>query len=73
MPMSNVQLTLAILKPHVVKNPFASTAIKQIISDNNFRIVREAQVHLNEHMVAKFYEEHAKKFFYNRLNTFMRR
>lgn len=71
--MKNMQLTLAILKPHILKNPFALSAIREIIADNKFVIVRQTELQLSEQLIAKFYEEHAKKFFYNRLHTFMRR
>lgn len=71
--MANPQITLAILKPHVVKNPFAINAIRQIITSNGFQIIRETHFQLNEQMISTFYEEHSKKFFYNRLVTFMRR
>lgn len=71
--MTNLQLTLAMLKPHILKNPFALSTVREIIVANKFEIVRQTQLQLSEQLIAKFYEEHARKFFYNRLHTFMRR
>lgn len=69
--MSPLQLTLSILKPHVVKNPFAIEKIIQIIQENDLEIVRRATVQMTQSLAAKFYAEHRGKFFYNRLETSM--
>lgn len=69
--MSNLQLTLSILKPTVLKNPFVLNSIQAIIHENNFQIVRNTTLTLTNALAAKFYEEHQGKFFYNRLQTFM--
>lgn len=69
--MSNLQLTLSILKPTVLKNPFVLKSIQTIIRENNFEIVQNTTITLTKALAAKFYEEHHGKFFYNRLQTFM--
>lgn len=68
---SNLQLTLSIFKPHIAKFPFATESIKQIIVENDLNIVRHAQKYLTKATADEFYEEHRRKFFYNRLQTFM--
>lgn len=66
-----MQLTLSILKPHVVKNPVAIEHIIRIIQENGLEIVKRAKVHMTKSLAAKFYAEHSGKFFYNRLETSM--
>ncbi|KAG7209276.1 hypothetical protein KM043_015392 [Ampulex compressa] len=66
-----LQLTLAILKPHVVKSPFALQKIRDLIIDNNFKIVRSRRAIITQEEAELFYKEHAEKFFYHRLLTFM--
>ncbi|XP_024875751.1 nucleoside diphosphate kinase 6 isoform X2 [Temnothorax curvispinosus] len=65
-----LQLTLAILKPHVVKAPFA-LQIRDLIIDNNFKVVRSRRATISREEAELFYKEHRNKFFYNRLLTFM--
>ncbi|XP_039311467.1 nucleoside diphosphate kinase 6 isoform X2 [Solenopsis invicta] len=66
-----LQLTLAILKPHVVKSPFALQKIRDLIIDNNFKVVRSRRATISREEAELFYKEHKDKFFYNRLLTFM--
>lgn len=66
-----LQLTLAILKPHVVKSPFTLQKIRDLIIENDFKIVRSRRTTLTVEEASLFYEEHKEKFFYNRLLTFM--
>ncbi|XP_024875750.1 nucleoside diphosphate kinase 6 isoform X1 [Temnothorax curvispinosus] len=66
-----LQLTLAILKPHVVKAPFALQKIRDLIIDNNFKVVRSRRATISREEAELFYKEHRNKFFYNRLLTFM--
>ncbi|XP_044595590.1 nucleoside diphosphate kinase 6 [Cotesia glomerata] len=66
-----LQLTLAILKPHVIKNPFALQKIRQLILDNDFKIVRSRRTKITFSEASFFYQDHKDKFFYNRLVTFM--
>uniref|UniRef100_A0A1B6MTL0 Nucleoside diphosphate kinase n=1 Tax=Graphocephala atropunctata TaxID=36148 RepID=A0A1B6MTL0_9HEMI len=68
---SSLELTLAILKPHVVKASHALEAIRRIIVNNGFLIVESKTVRIPQQQVEHFYEEHKNKFFYNRLITSM--
>lgn len=69
--MSNLQLTLSILKPHIVKNPCATNAIRNVILENKLEIVQRNTIQMTKELAAKFYAEHQGKFFYNRLQTSM--
>lgn len=66
-----LELTLAIIKPDVCRNPHNLQLIRQIILDNNFLIVDTRVTHLSRREAEKFYVEHKSKFFFNRLVTFM--
>ncbi|KAG5317793.1 NDK6 kinase, partial [Pseudoatta argentina] len=72
-----LQLTLAILKPHVVKSPFVLQfalifqKIRDLIIDNSFKIVRSRRMTISREEAELFYKEHRDKFFYNRLLTFI--
>lgn len=70
--MQKLQLTLAIIKPHAVKNPVALSFIRNVIK-NKFVVVKTKRVSLDKEAAGKFYNEHVGKFFYNRLVTFMTR
>ncbi|XP_020291960.1 nucleoside diphosphate kinase 6-like isoform X2 [Pseudomyrmex gracilis] len=59
MQSGNLQLTLAILKPHILKCPFA------------LQVVRSRRTLITREEAELFYKEHRNKFFYNRLLTFM--
>ncbi|XP_022916292.1 nucleoside diphosphate kinase 6-like [Onthophagus taurus] len=66
-----LQLTLAILKPHLVSNPFAVKEIRQLLLKNQFNVIKWKKHRISMEEASKFYEEHKKKFFYNRLVTFV--
>lgn len=66
-----MELTLAILKPHVLPNLFAHQTIKQRILDNGFKIVQSKTFRVDESLAGDFYAEHRQKFFYGRLVSFM--
>lgn len=68
-----LELTLAVLKPHILKNPVATGAIRKLILTSNFKIVRTKRHRFTIGDAERFYEEHKGKFFYNRLITFMTR
>ncbi|XP_014361403.2 nucleoside diphosphate kinase 6 [Papilio machaon] len=68
--MEKLQLTLAIIKPHAVKNPVAVSYIRNVIR-NRFVVVRTRRVILDANKAGDFYQEHEGKFFFNRLVTFM--
>ncbi|KAJ8959198.1 hypothetical protein NQ318_022460 [Aromia moschata] len=69
--MSILQLTLAILKPHIVKHPISLEKIRNIILTSNFKIVKSKRKTITVDEAEEFYEDHKNKFFYNRLITFM--
>ncbi|XP_044758569.1 nucleoside diphosphate kinase 6 isoform X2 [Coccinella septempunctata] len=69
--MKNLELTLAIIKPHLVKNPVALNAVRKKILDANFKVVKSKRRKLTLDNAEIFYQEHANKFFYNRLVTSM--
>lgn len=66
-----LELTLAILKPHIIKHPPALASIRNLILTSNFKIVRSKRKKLSKIDAEYFYDEHKQKFFYNRLVTFM--
>ncbi|CAG9134775.1 unnamed protein product [Plutella xylostella] len=68
--MVRLELTLAIIKPHAVKNPVALSYIRNEIK-NKFIVVKTKRVSLDKETASNFYKEHMGKFFYNRLVTFM--
>ncbi|KAG4065219.1 hypothetical protein HA402_012661 [Bradysia odoriphaga] len=69
--MNKFPLTFAIIKPHVVSNPVAFQQLQDIITDNQFEIIRRKQIKMTKPLLEEFYGEHRGKFFYNRLITFM--
>ncbi|XP_077990979.1 nucleoside diphosphate kinase 6-like [Glandiceps talaboti] len=66
-----LQLTLAVIKPDVVAQPYKVQEIKQIILENNFYFVRSKLLKWSKADAQKFYAEHEGKFFYNRLVDYM--
>lgn len=70
--MQKLQLTLAIIKPHAIKNPVALSYIRHVIK-NKFVVIKSKRMSLDEQTAANFYREHVNKFFFNRLITFMSR
>lgn len=65
------QYTFAMLKPDVANCSLTRDAILSIIEDNGFRIVRIEKFRMSLELAKEFYSEHNRKFFYNRLTTFM--
>ncbi|ALC49798.1 nmdyn-D6 [Drosophila busckii] len=65
-----MEITLAVLKPHVCRNTYALQQIKALIS-SNFNILEAKEVRITKELSERFYAEHKGKFFYNRLTTFM--
>ncbi|XP_041369110.1 nucleoside diphosphate kinase-like isoform X2 [Gigantopelta aegis] len=68
-----LQLTLAILKPDVVKHPYIVQEIRELILANKFYFVKSKLMHLTKLQAAEFYKEHDGKFFQGRLINFMTR
>ncbi|KAM8718770.1 hypothetical protein ACLKA7_001476 [Drosophila subpalustris] len=66
-----MEITLALLKPHVLRNSYALQQIKGLI-ENNFTILKAKEVRLTKELSERFYAEHRGKFFYHRLSSFMR-
>lgn len=62
---------MAIIKPHITKNPISYAKIKDIMLSANFKIVRYKYRTISLLEAETFYSEHKEKFFYNRLVTFM--
>ncbi|XP_073828600.1 nucleoside diphosphate kinase 6 [Musca autumnalis] len=65
-----MEITLALIKPHVVRNTVALRHLLELIKDN-FQVLESKEIHITKHLSEKFYAEHKGKFFYNRLTTFM--
>ncbi|XP_065843108.1 nucleoside diphosphate kinase 6-like [Oscarella lobularis] len=61
------QRTLAILKPDLFRYPSRVEIIKDIISRENFHVIRSKVTTLSAAEAEAFYKEHRGKFFYNRL------
>ncbi|RWS30342.1 hypothetical protein B4U80_02899 [Leptotrombidium deliense] len=66
-----LELTLAILKPDLCRNPDHVKAVKQIILNNGFYFIRSKSEHLSPFEAKQFYDEHKEKFFFTRLVSFM--
>lgn len=66
-----IQYTFAMLKPDVADNSLAREAILSVIESNGFQIVRMKRTRMSLKLAKEFYSEHKKKFFFNRLTTFM--
>jgi len=70
--MKSLHLTLAILKPDVVKVPYVLRAIQHRILSAGFCVIRSREVSLKKQDAEEFYAEHKGRFFHNRLVTFMK-
>lgn len=69
--LRTLELTLAIIKPDVCRNPHDLQSVRQIVLENNFLVVNTKVTQLSRSEAQKFYDEHNKRFFFNRLVTFM--
>lgn len=69
--MGTLELTFAILKPHLVKNPIFFKSVRNIILTSNFDIIQSKRHNVTKKEAEFFYKEHKEKFFYNRLVSFM--
>lgn len=70
-PKSCLQFTLAILKPDVASNTMVARSILETIRSEGFNVVLFKRTRLSLDVAKEFYLEHQRKFFYNRLTTFM--
>ncbi|KAH7646054.1 nucleoside diphosphate kinase 6-like [Dermatophagoides farinae] len=66
-----LELTLAIIKPHICKDPSCLQEIRSIIFENGFLFLKSTQIHLTRMQAESFYEEHKGKFFFERLVSLM--
>lgn len=66
-----LELTLAIIKPHICKDPSCLQEIRSIIFENGFLFLKSSQIHLTRMQAESFYEEHKGKFFFERLVALM--
>jgi len=64
--------TVAILKPHILRNTYAFEKILEIIH-KNFKVVNSKEIHITKQISERLYAEHKEKFFYDRLVTYMAR
>ncbi|XP_058122629.1 nucleoside diphosphate kinase 6 [Anopheles ziemanni] len=64
-------ITLAILKPHCLKNPIAYESIQQAFVTNGLKVVASKRMRLSRDEAEQFYEEHRHKFFFRRLVSLM--
>ena len=67
--MSNEQ-TLSIIKPDAVERNLADE-IKNIFTQNNFKIVESKKIHITKDEAAEFYKVHQSKPFYNDLCAYL--
>lgn len=65
------QYTFAMLKPDIANNSLTREAILSIIRNNGFQIVKIQKTRMSLELAEEFYSEHRRKFFFNRLVTFM--
>ncbi|XP_036615076.1 nucleoside diphosphate kinase 6 isoform X2 [Trichosurus vulpecula] len=66
-----LQLTLALIKPDAVAHPLILEAVHQQILSNQLLIVRMRDLVWRREDCQRFYQEHAGRFFYQRLVEFM--
>ncbi|XP_074128236.1 nucleoside diphosphate kinase 6 [Sminthopsis crassicaudata] len=66
-----LQLTLALIKPDAVAHPLILEAIHQQILSSQLLIVRVRDLAWRREECQRFYQEHAGRFFYQRLVEFM--
>ncbi|XP_030378709.1 nucleoside diphosphate kinase 6 [Scaptodrosophila lebanonensis] len=65
-----MEITLAVIKPHVLRNTYAFQQVKQLIKQN-FNVLQAKEVRITKELSEQFYAEHQGKFFYHRLTSFM--
>lgn len=67
-----MEISLALLKPHVVRNTYALQQLKTQI-ESNFNILAAKDLRITKELSECFYAEHKDKFFYYRLTSLMQR
>ena len=68
--MSNLEQTLSIIKPDAVERNL-DNKIKNIFTDNGFKIVKEKKIQLTKSEAEEFYKVHQTKPFYNDLCVYL--
>tara|TARA_B100000131_G_scaffold195419_1_gene187923 strand:+ start:95 stop:505 length:411 start_codon:yes stop_codon:yes gene_type:complete len=68
--MSNIELTLSIIKPDAVERNLQEE-IKNEFKKNGFSIVKEKKIHISKSEAEQFYKVHQTKPFYNDLCTYL--
>ncbi|XP_053675943.1 nucleoside diphosphate kinase 6 [Anopheles nili] len=63
--------TLAIFKPHCLKNPIAYETIQQMLKANGLQVIARKRIMLSRNEAEQFYQEHRSKFFFRRLVSLM--
>lgn len=71
--LASIDITLALIKPHVLKHPFAIQNIQEKITKNGLKILASKTVQFDANLAEQFYGEHKERFFFNRLVTYMTR
>ena len=68
--MSNIEQTLAIIKPDAVERNLQDQ-IKQDFKNKGFEIAKEKKIHITKEEAEKFYKVHESKPFYNDLCDYL--
>ena len=68
--MSNLELTLSIIKPDAVERNLQEE-IKNEFKKNDFLITKEKKIHISKEEAEKFYKVHETKPFYNDLCSYL--
>ena len=68
--MSNIELTLSIIKPDAVERNL-DNEIKQMFLKNGFNIYKEKKIQIEKSEAEKFYKVHETKPFYNDLCAYL--
>ena len=68
--MSNIELTLSIIKPDAVERNLQDQ-IKNEFKNKGFEILKEKKIHISKEEAEKFYIVHESKPFYNDLCTYL--
>ena len=68
--MSNIELTLSIIKPDAVERNL-DNEIKEMFKNRGFKIVKEKKIQIEKIEAEKFYKVHETKPFYNDLCSYL--
>ncbi|OWA51833.1 putative Nucleoside diphosphate kinase 6 [Hypsibius exemplaris] len=65
-PIPPLELTIAIVKPHAVAQPFIVKDIADVLIQEGFITVRSKRIQLTKDEASEFYRDHFGRFFYQR-------